>query len=449
MFCDENKSREDNGKVISVSAEAEHQKTAKEKIVSFFFPKWGQTSHSPFYKIMILILIFTSEMESCWTALGMRPLYSVVIAVSVVLILEKIISGYITGNKYFLAFIGFLFLWGAYALVQGVFITNTLYYEMFIKGIFFNIFLVFVLIDFVRNIEDIRFLMYCFIAYITLCLVIGVFEIIGDVHVVNVRDTSHWLPHSFYWNENDNAAVLVSGAYVMLMCLFEAKEKKWRIILAVMIAVTVFETVMTKSRAAILGLIVLSLFTALFALLVRVARRSKRTYRIIVISGVALFVLAIATVFMIFTPDELVELLSGDGNKESDSLRFNLVFSGIRSVFETYGLGLGAGQSITLNGINLHNFYLELISEYGIVIGGIFCAFVIGIMFDLKGDPKNERNIFTDALIRSYPIVLAVIGIGPSSALILRPMWMVLVMAFTMKYVNGPQIWEGRKVSDN
>ena len=415
------------------------KKTKKEKILNFIFCKDSRDGHSKFHKLLMFLLIFTSGMGSVGAVFGIRPSYVVAFTVAVFLAVDKIRTLDLTENRRYLWMLAFMFVWGAYSLVQGVIAKDMTYYAIYLKGLFINIFLVFVIIDYVRDVDDVRFLLYCFAAYIAVCLTIGFVEICADLHIVNVRATSRWRPHSFYGNENDNGAVLAYGAYAIFLCFLKARIRQMKIIFLHLLGVTAFEIVMSRSRAAILGLVSMALFTALFTFLVRVREGSKKTYRIILASGFAFFVIAVALTFIIFTPTELVELLSGEGNKESDSLRFDLIISGIRSLFDSYGLGLGAGQSITLNGINLHNFYLELLTEYGVIIGGVFLALMLGIMLEFKEfkwSLDKKRNTVADGLVRSFPIALAVIGIGPSSAMNMRATWIIIGLVFAFKYVS-------------
>ena len=430
------------GEEIEKSSEsvASEKGSKKGMIRRFVFERSALDGHTPLYRLLVFLLIFTSGMGSVCSFMGIRPSYVAAFAVAVMLGIDKLRTLDFTANRRYLFALAFLFVWGAYALLQALFVRDVSFYAIYLKGLFINIFLIFVIIDYVRDANDVRFLLYCFATYIAVCLAIGLFEIFTNVHIVRIRETSNWLPHSFYGNQNDNAAVLAYGVFVILLCLLRSDSYGVRSVFSVLLAVAIFEVIATESRAAILGLCVMAVFTALLAFLVYVRERSRKTYRILLISGFSLFLLALCSVFIVFTPAELIELLSGEGNQASDSLRLNLIISGIRSLFETYGLGLGAGQSITLNGINLHNFYLEILSEYGAIIGGTFVAGMIAIMFEFtefKWSCDKERNLVADGLLRSFPIALVLIGIGPSSAVNIRSTWVIISIAFALKYVSG------------
>ena len=406
----------------------------------FSCPKHPKT-HTLLYKILIFILIFSSGMGDVGAIGGIKPSYIAAVAVIAVFLVEKIKSFGFTKNKYYIAFSLFALFWGLYAFVQGAFVRDASIWFMFLRFLATNVFLLLIILDYVREASDVDFLLDCFTVYIAVCLIIGFFEIFGDLHIVNIRDTSRWLPHSFYGNENDNAAVLLFGVIAILISIFRSKSTVKRIVLGVLLAVSVYQITATDSRAAILSLIVLVLTSAVFVLLSLIARRSKKAYFIILGSAITLFVVGVVTVMLNFTLTEFIELFTTDGDRESDMQRAELLVAGVRAIFESYGFGLGAGQSILLQNINMHNFYLEIFADYGIFIGVLFCLFLLGISFDLKGTLGDvKHNIFVDGIIRSMPIVMVIAGIGPSSAFKLRGTWIIIGIVFALKYVYAPGI---------
>ena len=63
---------------------------------------------------------------------------------------------------------------------------------------------------------------------------------------------------------------------------------------------------------------------------------------------------------------------------QSDSFRKVLYKDGTISLFETFGFGVGVGQSSLINNFPMHSYFLEMLVENGFIFGflGIFISFL-------------------------------------------------------------------------
>src|SRR5690606_18215616 len=129
----------------------------------------------------------------------------------------------------------------------------------------------------------------------------------------------------------------------------------------------------------------------------------------------------------------LTQLESEQG---SGGVRASLLDEGLGLVAETDGLGVGAGNAETrVRGIanfpgvaNLHNWWLEVLVNGGVVGFALYLAFYLTL---LGRQPRAARRA-TDPLVRYMATAgaLALVGwiigsLGPSTAIHFAPMWIV------------------------
>ena len=128
--------------------------------------------------------------------------------------------------------------------------------------------------------------------------------------------------------------------------------------------------------------------------------------------------------------------------------RFELARNGIDSLIKSKGLGVGAGGSVAIQeqigGVagrftSMHNFWIEILVEGGILFFIFFSTWYLIIMMNLY---KIARNINNQLSNRSTALFLSMIGFVPaalaaSSTIYFFPMWIMLGIGIGMINLNN------------
>jgi len=131
----------------------------------------------------------------------------------------------------------------------------------------------------------------------------------------------------------------------------------------------------------------------------------------------------------------------------SVGVRMNLVRNGLNFLVGTYGFGVGAGNGEVWMGsravydtqgiLSLHNWWLEILVDYGIWIFAGYMLCYIHILWSLwkewrVSSTRNDRMI-SEALVLSM-VGFAVASVSSSSIMALTPQW--LLLAFALAFLN-------------
>lgn len=117
---------------------------------------------------------------------------------------------------------------------------------------------------------------------------------------------------------------------------------------------------------------------------------------------------------------------------QSSQVRAGVYKAGIQFVEQTNGFGLGAGgfeyamqRSPLYQGIeNPHNFFIEIVSQYGIFVFGIFLAWLVKIILTIRRNSNFQSSV--KRILYLSIILIPVIGLFNSSALGYTYWWMYL-----------------------
>lgn len=207
----------------------------------------------------------------------------------------------------------------------------------------------------------------------------------------------------------------------------------------------------TQSRSGLLALLVVLGLEARRRLLERRAtggaRRAER-HPFGAVGVVAAGVLLVVTLSFVAPPlaqrnplARMIVAQFGEETARSDSLRLQLIAASWRYLRESGWLGSGAGSfepllwndvdAGTLKLTNLHNSFLELLTQYGVHIGALYAAVIAGIVVALV---RSRRVLGRTTRISRYEAcghlaaVLA-LGIAASSALHVPLWWVALASA--------------------
>jgi teichuronic acid biosynthesis protein TuaE len=132
--------------------------------------------------------------------------------------------------------------------------------------------------------------------------------------------------------------------------------------------------------------------------------------------------------------------------------RRELVKNGLEELKKSNGLGVGAGGATALQeekgGVagrftSMHNFWIEILVEGGIVIGLFGLFWYINIIYNLFLVTKNKKS--PELKFFSQSLILSMIGFIPSaisasSTIYFFPMWIMFGLAISVIIINDKSL---------
>jgi len=244
-------------------------------------------------------------------------------------------------------------------------------------------------------------------------------------------------PTGFQWNPNDLAVTMIM--LVPFFLFLNRNIIKWIAIIAISIII-----IMTSSRTVLLSMGLLFFVYFIFY-------KKQIMSVVLVIMITSLFftqidrlkesenaqVSDIANTFSAIEDVLTDDLLIG----QSLSIRQELARNGIQAIQDSYGLGVGGGGSIAiqerLGGVDgritsMHNFWLEIIVDSGILFATLFFLWYISLawdLFKLGRKSKNKHSKYLGKSISLSMIIFIPAAISASSVIYFLPMWLLFGFA--------------------
>jgi hypothetical protein len=259
--------------------------------------------------------------------------------------------------------------------------------------------------------------------------------------------TGTHLPSSFTAEQPDYALVLLAistfgnpnnyGAFIVLvtpMLLYQldhATGRSPRFALSVLLATNLGLAFLTTSRLALLGVIVLTFGYVGFGM-DRKSRILPALVILSVIAGVAIqrFLESLPLVIEIITTVEQGAVLEG-----SNLIRLNLAAAALEMTVRTAGLGVGAGsyELLIASGyggyftggiVNPHNWFLEVLSQYGILVFAAFCMLLAEFYHTAQRGMADR--IPESKLLLTATVAYAIASLANSTYLVESSNWLYL-----------------------
>lgn len=243
------------------------------------------------------------------------------------------------------------------------------------------------------------------------------------------------IPIAMQNNPNNFATMMFCGAAIAGFLLINETRKNRKPLFFLMGINCIALLFLTTSRANILGVLV----TVCVFLLI--GNRKKIALLI------ALLIIALCIPQTTEYISDVLQFRFAEVNG-SDSLRLGLLKTGLMYTYETFGFGTGAGQieywiqtygspynvgSIT----NIHNWWIELISNYGLFVFIGYIVFYLKMMFTFKRKGNSDRtspmaktSIFIFSVLAGYIVAC----ISPSSLVNLE--WSWVFMGLLISYMS-------------
>jgi len=366
-----------------------------------------------------------------------------------ILIKRKIIFSQSQIKGYF-AFLWLCLVYAAlslsWAISKEVAIRNVIFLFMGVSVIFFSTY-------YFRRKKDLQILYNLWLAVFGILILVGFWEhltgqhlpVSGYFHEMRIR--YKFAPTGAFKNPNDYATFLALSIPFGLGIFRYGHKKYIRFYGLCSILGAFYLIVAVGSRANIIAVLFELFF--IFVFLLNLGRKLK----LVITVGICIVIL-----FM-FLPGPLQAFFSqitGELNSivsqteqitSSVGVRMNLVRNGLLFVYSTVGFGVGAGNSEyymanfsqynTAGVTDPHNWWLEILVNYGIFVFIGYVIFYMGIIRNLwkiyRIKQTREEKMICEALLVSL-VGFFFASISSSSIMAFKPQW--LLFAFALTYLN-------------
>lgn len=250
---------------------------------------------------------------------------------------------------------------------------------------------------------------------------------INDPYIAAVYGVGR-LPVSSFGNTNDFATFLFLSIWIMYVCMVNSKTRITKILSIALMTSSFVLILATNSRANLLGFL-LSVIVFLFLSF------KKRNTRNILVRFVLLG-LGLMFVFVWINPNVFYDFLSGliknsdfdlsrglEGS--SESTRLNLILNSFIFLVRTFGFGVGSGNIEywlqnevvfpTNNTWYIHNWWIEIMAVYGILIFIMYIIFYVKLMKSMYkkfmySDNKIDTTISLSIIVFMIGFIIASIS---------------------------------------
>jgi len=230
-------------------------------------------------------------------------------------------------------------------------------------------------------------------------------------------------PVSIFYNTNDFATFLFMSIFITYVCAVNSKKVIGKCVFIGTMISSTYLLIMTGSRANILGII---LAFIVFVYLSMRNKRGRRTILIILISlfgFILLMPIALNNLFLLINQN-LYFRFSADVS--SDVARINLIKNGFTFLINTFGFGTGAGNIEywmdnygtynTFGLTNMHNWWMEILTGYGIIVFLLYITFYIKLFQSLYRKYKISKDKIDTSISLCIMCCLAGFTIGATSS---------------------------------
>lgn len=351
-------------------------------------------------------------------------------------------------------YLHFFFIWIIYAIISLVWAESKVDCIRNIIFLFLGISVIFFTTYYFQDNSDLKKLFWIWFGAFWVLLFIGFWEHLTGQHLTvsrlyHERFVLFWhRPTGVFFNPNDYATFLAISIPFMFGATRYIKNRIIKIIGIIGILAAFYLIVVTGSRANTLAVIIEMIFVVLF--LTNLTQKLKIAFAALIIF-VATFQFLPINLFSTIVCAEISSLTSRmEVQTGSVGIRTNLARNCFDFITPTAGLGVGAGNvehwmehyaiHNTYGIVNAHNWWLEILTNYGIFIFTGYIALYLWLILRLwrhwhRIQVANQRLIVEVLLLALIGFPIA--SISSSSIMAFEPNWMLF--AFALAYLHNQQ----------
>lgn len=408
-------------------------------------------------KLLLLLTVFTAFFGSTLSIKGLESLfaYRIFLALSVLIFCLSVLFAHsLSISRTLYRYYFFLAIWAAWAIASFVWAQSR---PDVIRGAFLlicNIFVIFFTSYYLNSEEDQRQLWRVFYAAFAINVAVALWEVFTTNHLpvsrMNEYVPPRSIPTAFYRNPNDFAAYIVM--YLPLVYAGFKYESRHALAKYVLCIASIFVLLYTNSRSSYVAFLLTIAFACALAIMDVIRgseyfdKKAKIKASIMLISVVMILILdSVGFGGFKNTPsnpsmmDQIgdIEEISENG---STQIRINLIKNGFKILNEDpwqYIVGIGSGNTEmrmapyadTTDGIvNMHNWWMEMLLEYGVIIAALFIWLYLSLMWNLLKiymySPSRFYKLFAEGLLLSL-VAFFMASISPSSIRSMAGLWII------------------------
>lgn len=344
----------------------------------------------------------------------------------------------------------FLLIWLVYSIVSIIWAMDKTDAIIHVIYLFLSFSLILFSVVFFDSIEDLYIVSSIWLVFLGLVIILGIIETITGFHLPVSRyyQISKLIPTGVFYNQNDLATFLSLSTPFLLSYFLFTKKTIYRLIFLASFLALLYVMISTGSRANFLALILeLGYFTIVFFTL----QTNRKEIYLLLSSFVLVFLIfpkLVADKFtaVMFNLQSIVKQFSTQ--TYSIGHRMSLARNGLLFLISTWGFGVGAGNlehwMMTRahyeieRSYNIHNWFLEVLVNYGVLIFFGYVAFLAGMIYwiyhMLRTHKDDHKMKVIGVGILGSLIGFMVASISSSSIVAFKPHWMIY--AIGLSYIN-------------
>ncbi|MCK4352704.1 O-antigen ligase family protein [candidate division WOR-3 bacterium] len=336
----------------------------------------------------------------------------------------------------------FLVVWLSWAILSFVWAQSKFDAIRHIVFLSFGIFIIFFSIYCFHKEKDIKSLFYFWISMTILLIGIGIFENLTMIHLPSSGITEKCgyfglmkrVPTAVFRNPNDYATFLCLTFPFLYGFAKYIKNHSLKFIGFMLLGISLYLIVSTRSRANIIAL-----FIEIIVIFLLLSKTSK--VKFVLIAGTIFLCLLILPQIRNFYHLMISQITSLKYLGPS-SIRVNLIKNGWSFLVNSAFLGVGAGnvewymanKAIyeTFGDLNIHNWWMEILVNYGVIIFTLYVVFYINILVNLFAILRNTKNNWIKIVAEICFISLIgfpLSSISSSSIMAIKPIWLLFATA--------------------
>lgn len=317
--------------------------------------------------------------------------------------------------------------WLLIGIVQVFWVVDAALWKHGMRTLLINLFICFEMCVLLKDEKDYFLVMKSVEISLLLSVAVGICEIFMGIHFDSNPEEAAFGSdvRSFFGNPNDYATWII--LCLLGVTLYYAKRDRKFVCFAEWV-LGAFVISHTRSRAGMLSLLAAAFFAVIGLMFKAVgkadrdARRKQKDFHILgIVSAVAL-----GSLWLIGSDVETF-ISNVSSASSSDIFRVSIIKDSLAVALRYALMGAGASQTTFYVGINPHNFLLELLADYGILITGAV-VYILWKIF-IRIFEKEKVAAYQIACYAFTPTFL-MIGIASSSMARLRMTWVVLLLYY-------------------
>jgi len=407
-------------------------------------------------KGFVFLSIIMATFANSNLAINIGPFQLTLFRIIFVLLVSLVVTNFLLKKKRFILYdknkmnnysIKFMILWTGFAFFSIIWIHDLngwlISFTFIAIGLIISIIYMNYLIDEKDYLLAFRFLSFSVLIHNLLGwyeVATGNYFFLSDMYNAVIYEFEGY-PTTLFGNTNDFATFMLFSIWVMYICVSNSKSSVSKVLNFGIMISSVLLLLLTESRANLLGLIL-----SVFFFLILNMKKNRKKY---LITGIFIGLLGLLLIIVLLNSPFLYDILGDLSSDNSDSVRLNLIRNGLIFLISTLGFGVGAGniefwmanRSVypTLGVINIHNWWLEILVGYGLLIFILYVVFYWKLMKSMyKNFIESKENLSSTLSLGMLCFLIGFIVASVSSSSNINKEWLWIFWAIVIAFQGLP-----------